>query len=432
MPNGGKTDILKVTSLRLSKNSRSPFFDKLTSLSHRWEGNALEEHYYHVSRSGGGRAAPEAPRGGRRASSRSAGPRGRAAPPPKRPNKRKRSPFSAFLWGCYKLVAVLSALIVAGFLGFKLLVQPPAQTAPTPDPASSAGDVSQDHDAPYASEDDTGTLKRRDQVYTFLLAATDKEGFRTDTMMVLSYDVPNQKIGVVSIPRDTITDRPQGKDPKLVYGAGGVTQRVTDISTMLGIPIDYYIKVNINGFIALVDYLDGVDFYVPCDMSYDDPYQDLSIHFKEGMQHLNGKQAMEVARFRKNNANSSGASTGYSDVGRTQTQQQLLLALAKKVLSWNSISRVNGFVNIFNEYVDTDLSLKDMAYFAAQAVNVDLASAQTTTLDGRGDAVYHGKRYCFELDQEKTLETVNRLINPYTRDLTLADMHLMKAERYMG
>ena len=141
---------------------------------------------------------------------------------------------------------------------------------------------------------------------------------------------------------------------------------------------------------------------------------------------------MEVARFRKNNANSSGTSTGYSDVGRTQTQQQLLLALAKKVLSWNSISRVNGFVNIFNEYVDTDLSLKDMAYFAAQAVNVDLASAQTTTLDGRGDAVYHGKRYCFELDQEKTLETVNRLINPYTRDLTLADMHLMKAERYMG
>jgi len=329
-------------------------------------------------------------------------------------------------------VAVLSALIVAGFLGFKLLVQPPAQTAPVPTPASSEGDVSQDSDAPATSEDDTGTLKRRDQVYTFLLAATDKEGFRTDTMMVLCYDVPNQKIGVVSVPRDTITDRPQGKDPKLVYGTGGVTQRVTDISTMLGIPIDYYIKVNINGFIALVDYLDGVDFYVPCDMNYDDPYQNLSIHFKEGMQHLNGQQAMEVARFRKNNADASGASTGYSDVGRTQTQQKLLLALAKKVLSWNSISRVNGFVNIFNEYVDTDLSLKDMAYFAAQAVNVDLSSAETATLDGRGDAVYHGKRYCFELDQEKTLETVNRLINPYTRDLTLADMHLMKAERYMS
>ena len=90
-------------------------------------------------------------------------------------------------------------------------------------------------------------------------------------------------------------------NPHLVYGKGGVEQRVADVSNMLGIPIDYYIKVNIKGFITLVDYLGGIDFYIPCNMDYDDPYQDLHIHYTEGQRKLSGQQAMEVARFRKNN-----------------------------------------------------------------------------------------------------------------------------------
>ncbi len=136
---------------------------------------------------------------------------------------------------------------------------------------------------------------------------------------------------------------------------------------------------------------------------------------------------MEVARFRKNNDGS-----GYSDVGRTQTQQKLLVALAKKVLSWNNLTRINGFVEIFNDNVDTDLSLNEMLYFASQAVNLDPSTGvETATLPGRGDGVYRGYRYCYELDPEETLELVNRLINPYSQDLTLDDMNLAKADKYM-
>ena len=246
-------------------------------------------------------------------------------------------------------------------------------------------------------------------------------------MMVMCYDTVEQRVGVVSVPRDTLVARKSG-NPHLVYGKGGVEQRREDISQMLGIPIDYYIKVNIKGFITLVDYLDGVDFYIPCGMDYDDPTpgQNLHIHYKEGMRHLTGQQAMEVARFRKNNDGS-----GYSDVGRTQTQQGLLVALAKKVLSWGSLTKINGFVEIFNQNVDTDLSLNDMLYFASQAVNLDPSTGvETATLEGNGFGLYNGYRYCYELDQENTLETVNRLINPYNRDMTLKDMNLAKADGY--
>ena len=200
-----------------------------------------------------------------------------------------------------------------------------------------------------------------------------------------------------------------------------------DVSNLLGIPIDGYIKVNIKGFITLVDYLGGVDFYVPCDMDYDDPAQDLFIHYTAGQYKLGGQQAMEVARFRKNNDGS-----GYSDIGRTQTQQKLLVALAKKVLSWDSLTKINGFVEIFNKNVATDLTLDNMMYFAGQAVKLDpSASVETATLPGRGDAIYHGSTYCYELDPDGTLETVNRLVNPYDREMTLEDMNLAKAESYM-
>lgn len=376
----------------------------------------MEERYIDMQRrrSGGRRAAPprrQAPR--------------RAPHPP-----RRRSAGRRLFWGLYTCLAVVSAVIVAVYLGARFLIRLPAQ-APVPPPSQNTVLPSDtpagtgDGSVPVEDPNKPEPLVRREQVYTVLLAATDVEGYRTDTMMVMTYDVPNQKVGVVSIPRDTLVAR-SSENPKLVYGKGGVEQRVEDISQMLGIPIDYYIKVNIKGFIRLVDNLGGIDFYVPCNMNYDDPAQNLSIHYTQGQYHLSGQQAMEVARFRKNNDGS-----GYTDVGRTQTQQKLLIALAKKVLSWSSLTKINSFVETFNKNVSTDLSLNDMLYFASQAVNVDLSSGvETATLEGRGDAVYRKYTYCYELDPEKTVETVNRLLNPYIREMSLDDMNIAKAQGY--
>ncbi|MCI9155701.1 MAG: LCP family protein [Lawsonibacter sp.] len=352
----------------------------------------------------------------------------RGAPSPKRP-KRGRSAAVAVLMGFYKVLVVVSVIIVAGYVGFSIMVKAPEQAGTTP-PSQAGSKLGSDGGGADAADPNTGTnsgLTPRKGVYNILLAATDAEGYRTDIMMVMCYDTVEQTVGVVSVPRDTLVARDTG-NPHLVYGKGGVEQRVKDIANMLGVPIDYYIQVNIQGFITLVDYLDGVDFYIPCSMDYDDPTpgQNLHIHYQEGMRHLTGQQAMEVARFRKNNDGS-----GYSDVGRTQTQQGLLVALAKKVLSWGNITKINGFVEIFNQNVTTDLSLNDMLYFASQAINLDPSTGvETATLEGNGFGLYNGYRYCYELDPETTLNTVNRLINPYNRDLTLADMNLAKADSY--
>lgn len=398
----------------------------------------MEERYLNVSRrSQGRRVAPAQSRGG-----------GRSQPSrrrdddwdndwddlddrPRKAGRSVRSGVVGVLKGFYIFLVVISVIVVAVYIGAKVMIKPPEQSELTP-PSQQGGNTT--HGSGGVSTVDPGAvpagLERKKGVYTVFLAATDKAGTLTDVMMVMRYDTNNQTVGVVSIPRDTLVARQKG-NPHLVYGGGGAEQRIKDVSDMLGVPIDCYVKVNIKGFIKLVDYLEGIDFYVPCDMNYDDPEQDLHIHYKEGMQHLNGQQAMEVARFRKNNPDENGKSTGYSDTGRTETQQKLLIALAKKVLSWNNLTRINGFVEIFNDNVDTDLSLNEMLYFASQAMGLDPSTGvETATLPGRGDGIYRGYRYCYELDPEETLELVNRLINPYDRDLTLEDMNIAKADSY--
>ena len=386
----------------------------------------------------------------RRADYRDDPPPSRMAPRRKVPSRRaprRRSAAVSVASGFYKALVVISALIVAAYIGVSLMVKAPEQkTLPRPSQGGTGIALGPNFGAGSGAADASGTtsqavpaepvLNRREGVYNILLAATDAEGYRTDIMMVMCYDTVKQTVGVVSVPRDTLIARPN-EHVHLVYGKGGVEQRVEDISNMLGIPIDGYIQVNIKGFITLVDYLNGIDFYVPCDMNYDDPTpgQDLHIHYKKGMQHLNGKQAMEVARFRKNNKDENGKVTGYNDTGRTETQQKLLIALAKKVLAWDNLTKINGFVEIFNKNVSTDLTLNEMMYFAGQAMGLDPSSAvETATLEGNGFGKYRNNvktyTYCYELDPEKAVETVNRLINPYDRDLTLKDMNIAKADSY--
>ena len=317
----------------------------------------------------------------------------------------------------YRVAVVISAIIVAVYIGYKLFVRPPAVSEP-PVPDSSMGE-----------EVDPEELRpeRRDKVWTFLLMGTDDGNGNADTLMVASFDVKENKVGLVSVPRDTIVDRDWSRYPK-INGAysRGIEQVRAEVSDLLGIPIDYYIKVDIRAFVALVDEVDGVDFYVPVDMNYDDPWQNLSIHYAKGMQHLTGQQALEVVRFRHNNDMS-----GYSDVGRTQTQQALLTAVAKKVLSWNSVAKTAAFVEIFNEYVSTDLSVSDMVYFATQALYLDMDDdVQTGTLPGRGDATYRGYTWCYELDREQTLAAINAMLNPYTTPVTEEMTRIVKAEAY--
>lgn len=339
--------------------------------------------------------------------------------------KKKRRPSGAALAAraLYRTVVVLSALIVVFFCAFKALVREPVQAAPPTAalPARPAPTDDPDTDEDESALPTPAPLVRKEGFYTFLLAATDVQGGNTDTIMVVSYDTVNQTVGVVSIPRDTLVER---KIPKInsIYAAEGIEGLQAAVSDLIGIPIDHTVMVKISGFKKLVNAVDGVDFYVPCDMNYDDPTDtpELHIHYTEGMRHLSGQQALEVVRFRHNNDGS-----GYTDVGRSQTQQKLLIAVAKKVLA--NPGKIGTYVDIFVENVKTDLSATDVFWFATQALGLDPSTAvSTATLPGEGDVKYRGASWCYQLDREACLEIFNELLNPYTTEITLDMTNMLK------
>ena len=229
-------------------------------------------------------------------------------------------------------------------------------------------------------------------------------------------DAENGSIYGVSIPRDTkaVWD---GKSHKInaAFGAGGAEKLAEVIGDQLGIPVDYTVSVDLRGFVALVDAIDGVDFEVPINMNYDDPYQDLHIHFSAGMQHLTGEEAMKVVRFRHNN---DGSGYGSEDIGRMQTQQNFLKAVASQTLTLSNVGKVDEFVEIFMEYVDTDLTLGNLAWLAKEAISMGAENIAFSTLPNEWRSPY------IYLDPAATLEVVNQHLNPYVEDRTMEDLNI--------
>ena len=260
-------------------------------------------------------------------------------------------------------------------------------------------------------------LERKGGFYTILLSGLDDDNGGSDTNILMAVDTVNGYVYGVSIPRDSKAII-GGKAHKInyAYNKGGTELLASTVSEQLGIPVDYTVCVNLQGFTALVDAIGGVDFEVPINMDYDDPIQGLSIHFKKGMQHLSGADALRVVRFRHNN---DGTGYGSEDLGRMQTQQKFLKAVAKKMLSFeNLISNPRKYAEIFGQYVDTDLSVTDLAWFGMQVLGMGVDKIDFSTLPNEWKYPY------IYLDPDETLALVNTYLNPYVEDRTADDLNI--------
>lgn len=210
------------------------------------------------------------------------------------------------------------------------------------------------------------------------------EGPRTDTIILASFDPENKKVDLISIPRDTFYhtkgyNQADQKKINAVYGRSKETGVMKVASHILGgIPIHDYVKVSYDGVENIVDALGGVKVNIPLNMNYDDPLAtpELHIHLKKGVHELNGKQAIQFLRFRKNNDG-----TGYpdGDIGRIKAQQQFLKAAADKILSY----RLPVIAHTMFKYVKTSIELEDMIYYAKNAIGLSRDDIQTYRLPGK-------------------------------------------------
>lgn len=299
---------------------------------------------------------------------------------------------------------------------------------PTPKPDLPVGGVLPAGESDAAEPGKAAAVKgaapsgRKDRFHTILVGGLDDENGGSDTNMLVAVDAKNGRIDVVSLPRDTLLDVSWSvKKLNNAYHHGGFTQTMSEVSRLLGIPVDHYITVDLRAFVELVDAIGGVDFEIPVLMDYDDPEQDLHIHFDPGLRHLDGEKALQVVRWRQNN---DGTGYATADIGRIGTQQDFLMAAAKQMLSISNWDKVRTYAEIFQKWVDTDLELANLVWLGEQALTVGSDNITFHTLPGDGAGYYKGGSY-YVLDAEACLEMVNGYFNPYQQELTLDDMHIL-------
>lgn len=328
-------------------------------------------------------------------------------------HRRRKPPLiRRVLKGLYTALFILSLVVVAGFVILKVWAPAPAvdrqvTLAPNPHADPSAPPVASgggDGPAPLV-------LTRRDGVYTCLLLGVADHG-GTDTIMLGVFDTEGRTASLISVPRDTVVYA-QGKYRKInsTY-AGGPEAVVEAVKDLLGVPVDYWVSVNLKAFESIVDQIGGVYFTVPVDMNYDDPLQDLHIHVKAGYQKLDGHDAVGVMRCRNCYAN--------ADIGRSATQRAFLVALAKQTITPSNATKVTSLINTFSQYVKSNMPLNDMVYFGTQAIGMDLDTALTTgSLEGEWISPF------WYLDEEAALELVNSL-GVYQEQVPAGSLHIVR------
>ena len=316
------------------------------------------------------------------------------------------------------VVTLLSLLFltVAVVATVKYVVRAPEPVTDGEDQQTQQDGTAEDSDAIQTISN--GRERKSKYCYNILLYGVDNDAGGSDTNMLMRFDAVNKTVDVVSLPRDTLMSN--GHKLNSSYNNGGTEKLRSNIEDMLGVPVDFYVSVDLKGFITLIDQIDGVDFDVPEDMDYDDPYQDLHIHFKKGLQHLNGQQAMEVVRFRHNNDNTGYG--GQQDLGRIGTQQAFLKTVAQKLMK---LENVPAMAETFLKYVKTDLTLGNLIWLANRALSMGgMDAISFATLPGDGAGWYKGMSV-YALDPEQVLEMTNSMLNPYATDITADDQNIL-------
>lgn len=220
---------------------------------------------------------------------------------------------------------------------------------------------------------------------------------RSDALMVATFNKKDKSIKLLSIPRDSYVHIPEKNIYTKITHAhayGGVKLTIETVQELLGIPIDYYVKMNFNAFIDVVNALDGVTVDVPYTFSEQDSHDNArAITLQKGVQTLNGEQALAFARTRHYD----------SDIYRGGRQQELVKAILKKATSAKSIVNYSNVLEAIGKNMTTDLTfdqLKSYANYLQAGTNLKIESLKLKGSDSTIDGVYY-----YQLDQTSLEET---------------------------
>ena len=200
---------------------------------------------------------------------------------------------------------------------------------------------------------------------------------RSDTLLVITLDTESREASLVSIPRDTrVRVRGLGWDKinhAYLVGKVELTRQTTE--NFLGIPMDYYAKVNLDSFSRIVDAIGGVTIDVEKRMYYKDSWDHYEIDLKPGVQRMDGRAALQYVRYRDEDG----------DIGRVTRQQKFVRAVLAEVSSPAIILKAPSIIREVFASLDTDMPLGLMLGIARKLKDGLSGGLKTHMVEGLPD-----------------------------------------------
>ncbi len=239
-------------------------------------------------------------------------------------------------------------------------------------------------------------FKNSERVNILMLGINDG---LTDVMMLGSYDLKNQRVDIISVPRDTYYYRAEYKSAgaqkiNSIYHTDGLIETAEAVSeVLLGMPVNYYVVVDYDAVRAIVDEMGGVPIDIPFTMKYDDPKDTppLHIYFEEGPTVLSGDDAVKFLRYRK------GYKTG--DIGRISAHQEFVKSAFNQALE-------HGIVDVakvaFRE-VESDITLAMLLKIAGSALRLDSENVYTWMVPGKSGMANGASYWYADMDETEAM-----------------------------
>ncbi|WP_458411837.1 LCP family protein [Schinkia sp. CFF1] len=209
---------------------------------------------------------------------------------------------------------------------------------------------------------------------------------RTDAMILATFNKKAKSVKMVSIPRDSRVELVgRGRMDKITHAHayGGLDMTVKTVEKLFGMPVDYYVRLNFDAFIKIIDALGGIEVDVPFNIVEQNSHrQKNKVKIAKGLQTLNGEEALAYARTRKYDG----------DVERGQRQQEILKAIINKGLSLRSVMKYGDVIESVGDNLTTNMSFDEMLAFhdyAYAGKNIDVEMMKLKGKPARIDRLYY-------------------------------------------
>ncbi|MFB4165202.1 LCP family protein [Alteribacillus sp. JSM 102045] len=297
----------------------------------------------------------------------------------RRRKRRKRRIIKTFM-----LIGLLSFLLLGGALGYFAwkLSDVAADTQETLD----RGEKSERREA--------AVDPKQDNISVLFLGVDDRSGElegRTDAMILATFNKEEESVKMTSIPRDSLVNIPQRGEDKITHAHafGGTDLAIQTVEELFDIPVDYYVKLNFDAFIEIINALDGVEVDVPFAFTEQDSEGNHdAIALEEGTQMLDGEEALAYARMRKQDPR--------GDIGRGERQQEIVEALIRRSASISSLRNYDDVLASLERHMKMNFSFGNLVSLHRYATSI--GDIERLQLGGQNLNLDSG--YYYQLNEE--------------------------------